>query len=216
MSSIPFHEGVANLSKLNSLATNDTNSEANLSVINSDDGLFTEAELKLLGNIPSLNKEKKITDSASDKLFQYLKIINNKRDWVEPLIQLLKASNESPIQCAEKMGVAWCTVLGTNKAMKEQGDTSLEDAIKLSKMAFAENIMFHPEKYAGNSQMATFLVKSQAGWRDQENLNEFGTPTSQELENIMQARSALLEEREKLEQAYHLGTKRDEPKILTA
>jgi hypothetical protein len=211
MTAIPFHQGVANLSKLNSSEASTIN---NLATV--DDDLFTEAELKLLGNIPSLNKEKRITDSASNKLFQYLKIVNNKRDWVDPLIQMLKASNDSPIQCAEKMGISWGTVLGTNKALKEQGDTSLDDAIKLSKTAFAENIMFHPEKYAGNSQMATFLVKSQAGWRDQENTNEFGTPTSQELENIMNARSALLEEREKLEQAYHLGTKREEPKILTA
>lgn len=160
---------------------------------------FSEAELKIIENIPALAANNSTNNSRIAKLVKDLNQTCKEMTSVQidDLIKLIYSSNLSPIKCASLLGLSWSAVLRKSEALERDGNTELVNAIKLGKKAFAELIMLHPENYQGASSMAIFIAKSQAGWND-DTPNIFGVPGDEELDQILQAREELIKEYEEL------------------
>lgn len=158
------------------------------------DGIEVVASKPL--DIPCMTRQERL-----DSIFEAAKR-NVVTDWVPKFLKLLELSNSSPLRCAEALGIAWNAVLREAEKLRRSGNTELLDAINMSKRAYAERIMLHPETYSGNSAMAIFMVKALAGWTEGA-INEFGVPNDVELEKILDARNQLCETLEEVDKNYN-------------
>ena len=162
-----------------------------------DPSQYTEEELSFIKHAPILQESiniKKFIGTIRTKARK-----NKIEETLPDFILLLQFTNLSPVKAAELLGISWYQVLAYSEKLDREGNSELSNLLRISKRAYAETIMMHPENYQGNSSMAIFMAKSLAGWTDGSK-NEFGVPSDQEMDAILKAREELMTQFNELEE----------------